>query len=105
MSSIDTYNTKIAATEGNYKSNPMNAGGLMKDTFSVIKNNLFNALQNAVGCDANVSIAFLRQQGDPNAGIQAGDRVLYPHPGVGMIHAYNELGNPSGGVYTLHTIG
>ena len=105
MSTIDAYNTRMAATDGNYKSNPMNTEGLMSSTFSVIKNNIYNALQHAVGLGDNVSIAFLKQMNDPNSGIQAGDKVLYPHPGVGMIQAYNEIGNPSGGVYSLHTIG
>ena len=42
---------------------------------------------------------------DPNQCIEVQGRKFYPHPGVGNLQAYNELGNPSGGCFTLHTMG
>jgi hypothetical protein len=102
MSATDKYNRKMAAIEGSYESNPMNTDGLMSSTFSVIKNNIYSALMHAVGLDDNVSISYLKQ--DPNDGIPVGDKVLQPYTGVGIMQAYNELGNPSCGVYSMHTI-
>ena len=78
---------------------------LVSATFSLIKNNIANALMYAVGTDDNVSIAYIKNEQDPATTIQIGDKVLHRHPGVGLMQAYNEMGNPSGGVYTMHTIG
>ena len=78
---------------------------LISSTFSLIKNNIQNALMYAVGTDTNVSIAYIKNEQDPSATIQIGDKVLHKHPGVGLMQAYNEMGNPRGGVYTMHTIG
>lgn len=92
-------------TKLNIDKNDENTGNIISSTFSLIKSNIANALMYAVGTDDNVSIAYIKNEQDPNATIQIGDKVLHKHPGVGLMQAYNEMGNPSGGVYTLHTIG
>ncbi len=90
-------------TNLNIDRNSDDTRNVISSTFSVIKNNIQNALMNAVGFDPNVSISYLRQ--DPNSGIRVGNKVLQPYTGVGIMQPYNEMGNPSCGVYSLHTIG
>ena len=107
---VTAVNNLAARGEESYVSKPLNISStndetrnVISSTFSVIKNNLYNALQNAVGLGDTVSISYLRQ--DPNNGIRVGDKILQPYTGVGIMQPYNELGNSSCGVYSLHTIG
>ena len=109
---INKLTTNAAQNENSYVKTKLNIDknddetrNLISSTFSVIKNNIQNALMYAVGTDVNVSIAYIKNEQDPNGSIQIGDKILYKHPGVGLMQAYNEMGNPRGGVYTMHTIG
>ena len=107
---VNAVNNLAAVNEGSYISKPLNISStneetrdIISSTFSIIKNNLYNTLINAVGLSDNVSISYLKQ--DPDAGIRVGDKILQPYTGVGTMQPYNELGNSSCGVYSLHTIG
>ena len=108
---INSLKTNAAQDKDNYVKtnlkidrNDEETQNLISTTFSIIKNNIHNALMYAIGTDPNVSIAYIKNEQDPNNCIVIGDKTLYKHPGVGMMQAYNEMGNPSGGVYTMHTI-
>jgi hypothetical protein len=98
-------NENYVKTNLNIDRNDDSTRNIISSTFSVIKNNIQNALMYAVGTDINVSIAYIKNEQDPAGSIQIGDKKLYKHPGVGLMQAYNEMGNPAGGVYTMHTIG
>ena len=109
---IKSIKTTAAQDSDNYVStdlkidrNDEETKNIISNTFSIIKNNIHNALFYSVGTDPNVSVAYIKNEQDPNSCIQMGDKILYRHPGVGLMQAYNEMGNPSGGVYTIHTIG
>lgn len=71
-------------------------------TFGVIKNSI-EAFWYSTGLDPNVNNAYETTM--TNDGIEVGGKMFYQHPGVGNLHPYNELGNPSGGCFTLHTLG
>ena len=41
---------------------------------------------------------------DPNQCIEIQGKKFYQHPGVGSLQPYNEMGNPAGGCFTMHTL-
>jgi hypothetical protein len=76
---------------------------LVSSTFGMIKNNL-EAFWYSVGFEPNVNIAYEKTINDPNNCIEVGGKKFYPHPGVGNLRAYNEMGNPSGGCFSMQTM-
>lgn len=77
---------------------------LMSSTFGVIKNNLL-AFWASVGFEPNVNTAYQNTMTDPEMATENEGKTYYPHPGVGNLKAYNEAGNPSGGAFTISTLG
>ena len=77
---------------------------IMSSTFGVIKNNL-QAFWASVGLEPNVNIAYQKTMTDPEQSFDAQGKKYYLHPGVGNLKAYNEAGNPSGGAFTISTLG
>ncbi len=77
---------------------------IMSNTFGVIKNNLA-AFWASVGLEPNVNTAYQNTMLDPSKAIENEGKIYYPHPGVGNLKAYNESGHPSGGAFTLSTLG
>lgn len=77
---------------------------IVSSTFGVIKNNLY-AFWASVGLEPNVNTAYQQTMTDPNKAIENNGKIYFPHPGVGNLRAYNESGNPSGGAFTLSTLG
>lgn len=77
---------------------------IMSSTFGVIKNNL-QAFWASVGLEPNVNIAYQKTMTDPDLSFDAHGKKFYLHPGVGNLKAYNEAGNPSGGAFTISTLG
>lgn len=75
---------------------------LMSATFGIIKNTI-EAFRYSTGLDPNVNYAYENQMA--NEGIEVEGKMFYQHPGVGNLRPYNELGNPSGGCFTLHAVG
>ncbi len=109
---ILAVNQTAAAAEGNYVPTAIEIDRsddfqrkIISSTFGVIKNNILQAFWYSTGLDANVNSAYTQVMTDPNQCIEVQGRKFYPHPGVGNLQAYNELGNPSGGCFTLHTMG
>jgi len=109
---INAINRTAAATDNSYvrtdlgiRASNDETKNLISTTFGqYIKNNL-EAFWGAVGLDPNVNIAYQKIMSDPNAAIDMGNnRVAYPHSAVGNLHAFNEVGNPRGGVFTMQTI-
>ena len=78
--------------------------GIISSTFGVLKQSL-EAFWYATGLDPNVNNAIANTMNDPNQYMEIQGKKFYPHTGVGRIQAYNEMGNPSGGCFTLHTMG
>jgi hypothetical protein len=77
---------------------------IISATFGVIKNNLY-AFWASVGFEPNVNAAYQNAMTDPNKVIENNGKTFYMHPGVGSLKAYNESGNPSGGAFTMSTLG
>lgn len=77
---------------------------IISSTFGVIKNNL-DAFWSSVGFEPNVNTAYHNTMTAPEKATEAEGKIYFPHPGVGNLKAYNEAGNPSGGVFTLSTLG
>ncbi|MDE6138275.1 MAG: hypothetical protein K2F57_02255 [Candidatus Gastranaerophilales bacterium] len=76
---------------------------VISSTFGLIKNNL-EALWYSVGLEPNVNIAYEKTMSDPNQCINVNGKNFYPHPGVGNLKAYNEMGNPAGGCFSMQTL-
>ncbi len=76
---------------------------VISSTFGIIKNNL-EAFWYSVGLDPNVNNAYETTMTDPNQCFEIQGKKFYQHPGVGNLHPYNEMGNPSGGCFTMHTL-
>lgn len=77
---------------------------IISSTFGVIKNNLY-AFWASVGFEPNVNTAYQNTMTNPNMATENNGKIYFPHPGVGNLKAYNETGNPSGGSFTLSTLG
>jgi len=77
---------------------------IISSTFGAIKNNL-DLLWNAIGLDPNVTNSYQQMINDPNSSMEYNGRIYRPHTGVGNLHPYNEMGNPSGGCFSLYTMG
>ena len=79
--------------------------GALGATFGTIKRNIIETAMRAIGLDYNVSNSYADIMSNPNNEIRVKDRVYYPHSGVGNLRPYNESGNPSGGCFSLYTMG
>lgn len=107
---IMTINRTAAAQEGNYvtsdfgiKSSNEETRNIISSTFGMIKHNL-DALWNSVGLDPNVNNAYEKTMTDPNMCMEIQGKKFYQHPGVGNLRPYNDMGNPAGGCFTMHTM-
>lgn len=78
---------------------------IMSNTFGFIKRNILDVFWNSIGLDQNVNSAYYQAMTDPNSSFEVQGKRYYPHPGVGNLRAYNEFGNPSGGCFTMQTMG
>ncbi len=99
-----------AVSEGSYVQtdlgitvNDEGTRNIISETFGVIKQNLA-AIWFSTGLDPNVNNAYASTMMDPNQCIEVQGKRFYPHPGVGNMRAYNEMGNPSSGCFTMHTL-
>lgn len=111
---IDAIRSVGATAEGSYTQvnlapeNTMQAkaelGEAIRATYSALKGQI-EAFFYGEGLSQNVTNANLNIMNDPNQYIEVQGKRFYPHSGVGRLQAYNELGNPSGGCFTLHTMG
>lgn len=108
---VQAFNNIAAMGEDNYVSTDLGiktsneeTKNIISSTFGVIKNNL-DALWYSVGLDPNVNNAYEKVMMDPNLCIEVQGKKFYQHPGVGNLRAYNEMGNPSGGCFTMQTMG
>ena len=93
-------NNAYTPTNLGIKSNDEETHNIISTTFGMIKHNL-DAFWNSIGFDPNVNIAYEQAMMDPNKSFEADGRIYYQHPGVGTLKAYNEMGNPSGGCFTI----
>ena len=108
---ISAVNHVAAMNESNYVSTDLGikqtneeTRNVISSTFGMIKNNL-EAFWYSVGLDPNVNNAYERTMTDPNQCIEIQGKKFYQHPGVGSLQPYNEMGNPAGGCFTMHTLG
>ncbi len=76
---------------------------VISNTFGVIKHNL-DSFWYSIGFDPNVNIAYEQAMMDNENSFEVDGKTYYRHPGVGTLKAYNEIGNPSGGCFTMHTL-
>ena len=79
--------------------------GILGATFGAMTRNILDIVWGAIGFDANVTAGYENVMTDPDQVIEINGRNYYPHPGVGNLMPYNEAGNPSGGVFSLYTMG
>lgn len=106
---IDKINRNVATTETyvqanfNIRKTDDETRNIISSTFGMIKNNL-EALWYSVGLEPNVNIAYEKTMNDPNQCIEVNGKKFFPHPGVGNLRAYNEMGNPSGGCFSMQTM-
>lgn len=110
--SINAVNTTAAMRESNYVSTDLGikktdeeTKNIISSTFGIIKNNILEAFWYSTGLEPNVNNAYTNTMSDPNQCMEIQGKKFYPHPGVGNLQPYNEVGNPSGGCFTLHTMG
>lgn len=108
--SVSAINQVAATNENNYvstdlgiKSTNEETRNVISSTFGMIKNNL-EAFWYSVGLDPNVNNAYEKTMTDPSQCFEIQGKKFYQHPGVGNLKAYNEVGNPSGGCFTMHTL-
>ncbi|MBR6722740.1 hypothetical protein IKL64_04735 [bacterium] len=106
---IDKVNRNVATTETyvradlGIKRTDEETKNVISSTFGMIKNNL-EALWYSVGLDPNVNIAYENTMNDPNRCVEVNGKKFYHHPGVGNLRPYNEMGNPSGGCFSMQTM-
>ena len=79
--------------------------GILGATFGAITKNILDIVWSGIGFDANVTAGYEDIMTNPDMAIQIKGRNYYPHPGIGNLLPYNEAGNPSGGVFSLYTMG
>lgn len=108
--SIDAINRAAIASNDKYIKTDLGiretneeTANVISSTFGVIKNSL-DSLWYSVGLDPNVNVAYEKTMMDPNMGFEVRGKMYYPHPGVGNLKAYNEVGNPSGGCFSMQTL-
>ena len=109
LASVNEINRRQASTD-NYvsvdfqiKKTDEEKRNVISSTFGVIKNNL-ESLWYSVGLDPNVNMEYQKIMSDPQQSFEVQGKRFYPQSGVGKIQAYNEMGNPSGGCFTMHTL-
>lgn len=107
---IDAINGIAAGAPGSYVSTDFGiertneeTRNVISNTFGALKNNL-DMLWSAVGLDANVTGTYQQVMSDPNMAMEFNGRIYRPHPGVGNLKPYNDLGNPSMGCFSLYTM-
>ena len=79
--------------------------GILGATFGAMTKNILDIVWGAIGFDANVTAGYEQIMTDPNMAMEIKGRNYYPHPGIGNMLPYNDMGNPSGGVFSLYTMG
>ena len=79
--------------------------GILGATFGAVTRNILDLAWSAIGFDANVTAGYEKIMTDPNQAIEINGKNYYLHPGIGNLMPYNEFGNPSGGVFSLYTMG
>ena len=79
--------------------------GILGATFGAMTKNILDIVWGAIGFDANVTAGYEQIMTDPDQAIEIKGRNYYPHPGLGNLRPYNDAGNPSGGVFSLYTMG
>ena len=79
--------------------------GILGATFGAITKNILDIVWGGIGFDANVTAGYEEIMTDPEMAINVNGKNYYPHPGIGNLLPYNEAGNPSGGVFSLYTMG
>jgi len=94
--------TTYVSTDFGIKKTDDETRNIISSTFGMLKNNL-EAFWYSTGLDPNVNNAYANTMS--SEGIEVQGKKFYQHPGVGNLHPYNEMGNPSGGCFTLHTMG
>lgn len=108
--SIDAINRTAAMNEENYV--PTDLGitrtdestrTLVSSTFGYIKHSV-EAMWYSIGTSPNVNKAYEQALTDPSQSFEVQGKSFHTHPAVGKLQAYNEMGNPSGGVFTMHSI-
>ena len=100
----------IASSENSYRTVNLNKSGedfgeLNRSTYSVLKRDVVNYAWNTEGTSVNVTNAIIASENDPSQFMEIEGKKLCQIPGVGIMRAYNELGNPSCGCRTFHMIG
>ncbi len=78
---------------------------IISSTFGMIKQNILEAFWYSTGLDPNVNNAYSIAMTDPNQSFEVRGKRYYTCPSVGNLRAYNEFGNPSGGCFTMQTMG
>ena len=108
--SIDAINNIAAGSADNYVTTNLRIDrtdeetrNVISNTFGALKNDL-NLLWSAIGLDPNVTNSYNQILADPNMAMDFNGRKYYPHTGVGNLRPYNEMGNPSGGCFSLYTM-
>lgn len=91
------------STDLGIKSTNDETRNIISSTFGMIKNNL-ESFWYSVGLDPNVNNAYEVTMTDPNKCMEIQGKKFYQHPGVGNMQPYNEMGNPAGGCFTMHTL-
>ncbi len=106
------FNRAAASTDNyirtnlNIKSTDDETRNVISSTFGVIKNNILQAFWSATGLDSNVNTAYEQSMTDPSQSFEANGKRYFVYPGgVGKLQAYNELGNPADGCFTMQVIG
>lgn len=104
---VNAVNQVAASRETNYvstdfgiRSTNEETRNIISQTFGMIKNSL-DSVWASVGLDPNVNNAYEQAMTNP---MEIQGRNFYQHPGVGNLRPYNEMGNPAGGCFTLHTL-
>lgn len=92
-------------TDLNIKKTDEETRNVISSTFGVIKSNILQAFWYATGLDGNVNGAYQQAMTDPDKSFEVQGKKYYTYPGVGKLQAYNEMGNPADGCFTMQTIG
>lgn len=92
--------TNLGISNNNEETN-----GILGATFGAMTRNILDIVWSGIGFDANVTAGYEQIMTDPNQAIEINGRNYYHHPGIGNLHPYNESGSPSGGVFSLYTMG
>lgn len=103
---VEAINRTSAADGGGYIQTNINPEqGTVGATFGAIMKNIHEAVFGGVGFDLNVSEGYAQIMANPNNAINVKGRTYYPHSSIGNLRPYNSDGNPSGGCFSLYTMG